>query len=220
MRNEPRTRRSSELDQNAEIKLAIHLYTFKFPVKHHLKKIGKVSNLGVLVLHTFSENSQEDGIFITTSLFSRKINYRWQNMDLLWLCQCKICRIDKDESPQLTRKAALHVRNVKLWVRLDYCGIIHFHNLNRKQTLNAGLYSQQLKRVHETFCQLCKFVHFSDNARTHLTRITREEILSLSWSVQLHPQSLFTNPSAWAGYDTKPVFKRSLTGLKPEFSFS
>ena len=31
---------------------------------------------------------------------------------------------------------------------------------------------------------------------------------------------LFTNPSAWAGYDTRSVFKRSLTGFNSEFSFS
>ena len=31
---------------------------------------------------------------------------------------------------------------------------------------------------------------------------------------------LFINPSARAGYDTRSIFKRSLTGLKSEFSFS
>ena len=31
---------------------------------------------------------------------------------------------------------------------------------------------------------------------------------------------IFTNPSARAGYETRSIFKRSLTGLKPEFSFS
>ena len=31
---------------------------------------------------------------------------------------------------------------------------------------------------------------------------------------------LFTNPSARAGYDTKSIFKRSLTGLNSQFSFS
>ena len=31
---------------------------------------------------------------------------------------------------------------------------------------------------------------------------------------------LFTNPSARAGYDTRSTFKRSLTGLNSEFSFS
>ena len=31
---------------------------------------------------------------------------------------------------------------------------------------------------------------------------------------------LFTNPSAREGYDTRSIFKRSLTGLNSEFSFS
>ena len=31
---------------------------------------------------------------------------------------------------------------------------------------------------------------------------------------------IFTNPSARAGYDTRSIFKRSLTGLYSEFSFS
>ena len=31
---------------------------------------------------------------------------------------------------------------------------------------------------------------------------------------------LFTNPSARAGYDTRSIFKRSLTGMNSEFSFS
>ena len=30
---------------------------------------------------------------------------------------------------------------------------------------------------------------------------------------------VFTNPSACAGYDTRSIFKRSLTGLNSEFSF-
>ena len=32
--------------------------------------------------------------------------------------------------------------------------------------------------------------------------------------------SIFTNPSAQAGYDTRSIFKRSLTGLISGFSFS
>ena len=32
--------------------------------------------------------------------------------------------------------------------------------------------------------------------------------------------SIFTNPSAREGYDTRSIFKRSLTGLNSEFSFS
>ena len=36
----------------------------------------------------------------------------------------------------------------------------------------------------------------------------------------LSPLLLFTNPSARAGYDTRSIFKRSLTGFNLEFSFS
>ena len=49
----------------------------------------------------------------------------------------------------------------------------------------------------------------------------------IEWILKLQPQRsgfylmiLFTNPSARAGYDTRSVFKRSLTGLNSEFSFS
>ena len=36
----------------------------------------------------------------------------------------------------------------------------------------------------------------------------------------LSDKILFTNPSARTGYDTRSIFKRSLTGLNSEFSFS
>ena len=36
----------------------------------------------------------------------------------------------------------------------------------------------------------------------------------------IHTTIIFTNPSARAGYDTRSIFKRSLTGLNSEFSFS
>ena len=37
---------------------------------------------------------------------------------------------------------------------------------------------------------------------------------------ELNLMVLFTNPSARAGYDTRSIFKRSLTGFNSEFSFS
>ena len=42
-------------------------------------------------------------------------------------------------------------------------------------------------------------------------------LVRLTWIVFV---ILFTNPSARAGYDTRSIFKRSLTGLNSEFSFS
>ena len=43
---------------------------------------------------------------------------------------------------------------------------------------------------------------------------------SLKMKVMIVLMILYTNPSARAGYDTRSIFKRSLTGLNSEFSFS
>ena len=40
------------------------------------------------------------------------------------------------------------------------------------------------------------------------------------WMQPINMIILFTNPSARAGYDTRSIFKRSLTGLNSEFSCS
>ena len=45
---------------------------------------------------------------------------------------------------------------------------------------------------------------------------TLDNLLHLFWNVLI----IFPNPSAGAGYDTRSIFKRSLTGLNLEFSFS
>ena len=41
-----------------------------------------------------------------------------------------------------------------------------------------------------------------------------------AWTNCLYSLSYLPNPSARAGYDTRQIFKRSLTGLNSEFSFS
>ena len=39
-------------------------------------------------------------------------------------------------------------------------------------------------------------------------------------NIYIYISSIFTNPSARAGYDTRSIFERSLTGFNSEFSFS
>ena len=52
--------------------------------------------------------------------------------------------------------------------------------------------------------------------RSHMDLMYIETPCTLSIYIYI----LFTNPSARAGYDTRSIFKRSLTGLNSEFSFS
>ena len=71
--------------------------------------------------------------------------------------------------------------------------------------------------------------HYRLDSRSHPPRIKR--LGQITWWVQLSvfvpkpqpyvkPDTLSTNLSAWAGYDTRSIFKRSLPGLNSEFSFS
>ena len=54
--------------------------------------------------------------------------------------------------------------------------------------------------------------------------VERERERERKWVKRIHavgkPWSYLPNPSARAGYDTRAIFKRSLTGLNSEFSFS
>ena len=47
--------------------------------------------------------------------------------------------------------------------------------------------------------------------------LTRELKQLLNMKMVIIPIILFTNPSARAGYDTRSIFKRSLTGLNSGF---
>ena len=60
---------------------------------------------------------------------------------------------------------------------------------------------------------------FYEGTRTETP--TQDEKLSQGKLVKKHVYiSIFTNSSARTGYDARSIFKRSLTGLNSEFSFS
>ena len=50
--------------------------------------------------------------------------------------------------------------------------------------------------------------------------ITKDKNHQQTKNNQMTVLFIFTNPSAQAGYDTRSIFKRSLTGFNSEFSFS
>ena len=56
--------------------------------------------------------------------------------------------------------------------------------------------------------------------RVDLRVMAVKEELYIPQSFRTRALFIFTNPSARAGYDTRSIFKQSLTGLNSEFSFS
>ena len=61
------------------------------------------------------------------------------------------------------------------------------------------------------------FIFIVKGKSFHLKNIFRK---FLSFKTFLMSLSYLPNPSTRAGYDTRSIFKRSLTGLNSEFSFS
>ena len=58
------------------------------------------------------------------------------------------------------------------------------------------------------------------NPQCGQTRRTLQARIEIPPNISLNIVSYLPNPSARAGYDTRSIFKRSLTGLNSEFSFS
>ena len=69
------------------------------------------------------------------------------------------------------------------------------------------------------FICCASFPGCSQQASSMMDPLSSSELASTEM-MSSFPSILFTNPSARAGYDTKSIFKWSLTGLNSEFSFS
>ena len=124
LRIEPKPGYSLDLDQDALRKLVecnpcnstqeltLDLNTSQSTICYHLKKIRKVSKLGVLVAYTLSEKKKEDQVSIATNLLSRQRNNPFLKNIIItdgkWVfydnVQHKSQWIDKDESPQPSPK--------------------------------------------------------------------------------------------------------------------
>ena len=65
----------------------------------------------------------------------------------------------------------------------------------------------------------CSLIHFK-NGPKYLTRGESPGVYPLDEISAMLLSSYLPNPSARAGYDTRSIFKRSLTGFNSEFSFS
>ena len=123
-----------------------------------------------------------------------------------WCVSGQEITVRVDESSQAT-SVALEVNGD---IAEDQCWLCHDTDT---QHINIAELNIPLKCIDLSLWWKAKVLHLvTDSIHTYhwINKILRGKL----WKV------LFTNPSARAGYDTRSIFKRSLTGLNSEFSFS
>ena len=115
----------------------------KSEICRHLKKIRKLSKLGVWVPHVLREKNKKDCISIVLTLLSSQRNYPFLNniitddeISVFYdTVQCKRQRIGQDVFPQTIPKVELHGRKVMMCVWGDHCGIIPFETVNYRHSM-------------------------------------------------------------------------------------
>ena len=105
--------------------------------------------------------------------------------------------------PSTTPKASLHPKKVMLCIRQDWKGVLYYEPLPENQLINSNKYCSQLDQLKaaldekrpELVNRKCIIFH-QDNARPHVSLMTRQKLLQLGWEVLIHlPHSPDIAPS-------------------------
>ena len=99
-----------------------------------------------------------------------------------------------NEPPPTTPKACLHPKKVMLCIWWDWKGVLYYELLPENQTINSNKYCSQLDQLKaaldekrpELANRKCIIFH-QDNARLHVSLMTRQKLLQLGWGVLIHP---------------------------------
>ena len=79
--------------------------------------------------------------------------------------------------------------------------------------------SKNRRKIYERITKDIPFSYFFLNTHTH-THIYIYIYINMHLNTHNHNYIYLPNPSTRAGYDTRSIFKRSLTGLNSEFPYS
>ena len=99
-----------------------------------------------------------------------------------------------NEPPPTTPEAGLHPKKVMLCTWWYWKGVLYYEFLPENQTINSKKYCSQLDQLKaaldekppELVNRKCIIFH-QDNARPHVSLMTRQKLLQLGWEVLIHP---------------------------------
>ena len=126
------------------------------------------------------------------------------------------------ETTPTTPKAGLHPKKVMLCIQWDWKGVLYYELLLENQTINSNEYCSQVDQLKaaldekrpELVNRKC-IIFRQDNARLHVSLMTRQKLLQLGWEVLIHPPySPDTVPSDFHLFRS---LKNSLNGKKFNF---
>ena len=156
--------------------------------------MGKVQKCGAWVPHALSDNNKNQRATISAGLLARhrsthghkqRFLYRIVTGDEKWCLYINMKQRKEWLSPgkqaTLHMKQDLHPCKMMLCVWWDWEGIIHYKLLERNQTVNTELYVQEKRPIRQHGVLL-----LHDNARPHITNMTKEAIQMHGWEVLPH----------------------------------
>ncbi|XP_012060168.1 PREDICTED: histone-lysine N-methyltransferase SETMAR-like [Atta cephalotes] len=183
-------------------KLAEMLNMSKSTIHKHFVKLGYINRFDVLVPHDLTEKNLMDRISICDSLYKRNEKTPFLKQVVTgnekWIIYNNVERKrswGKRNEPLLTTpKTDLHPKKVMLCVWWDWKGILYYELLPNNEMINSEKYCSQLDELKTAIEQKRPeianqkgVVFHQDNARPHVSLITRQKLLELGWDVLPHP---------------------------------
>ncbi|XP_054158390.1 histone-lysine N-methyltransferase SETMAR-like [Oppia nitens] len=178
-----------------------------FEVNHqtiinHLGLIGKRYLAGVWVPHELTPAQKAQRVTICQSLLSRNRRepflHRIVTGDEKWVLYVNVTLKGQwrsiGQAPIPTVRPDIHQRKVMLCIWWCTKGVAHWELLDIGQTLDSIVYCRQLEdlqtsllRKYRNLVKRSGVMFHQDNARPHVSNITRQKLETLEWEVMPHP---------------------------------
>ena len=195
--------KKNEVDQHLSSRdIATELNIDYKTILNLLHKTGYQKKLDTSVLHELKVKNLMARVSICESLLKRnEIDPFLKRMitgDEKWITYDNNVRKRSwsmsGEAVQTVAKPVLTPRKVMLSVWWDWKGIVHRELLESGHTINSTLYCQQLMRLKQAIKKKQPelinkkgVVFHHDNARPHISLLTRQKLRELGWEVLMHP---------------------------------
>ena len=167
-----------------------------------MHQLGYVHHFDVWAPHKLTEKNLLDHVSACDSLLKRNENIPFLKQivtgDEKWILynnvEWKRSWGKRNEPPPPTPKSGLHPKKVMLCIWWDWKGVLYYELLPENQTINSNKYCSRLDHLeaalNEKRLELVnrkRIIFHQDNARPHVSLMSRQKLLHLGWEVPIPP---------------------------------